>query len=86
MIILKQLAINLFLDKNSGINMAQPAFSFRRNLFNMKSIIVITLLVALTGVANATQVSTNNVPDAGSASVLMGLALAGIAAVKRFIR
>jgi len=52
----------------------------------MKSIIVITLLVALTGVANATQVTTNNVPDAGSASVLMGLALAGIAAVKRFIR
>lgn len=51
----------------------------------MKSIIALTLFVALTGVANATSVSVT-VPDAGSTSVLMGLALAGIAVAKRFIR
>jgi hypothetical protein len=50
----------------------------------MKSIIALTLFVALTGVANATSFAT--VPDAGSTSVLMGLALAGIAVAKRFIR
>jgi len=49
----------------------------------MKTIVALTLFVALTGVANA---SVSAVPDAGSTSVLMGLALAGIAVAKRFIR
>ena len=50
----------------------------------MKTIVALTLFVALTGVANA--VTSVAVPDAGSTSVLMGLALAGIAVAKRFIR
>ena len=49
----------------------------------MKAIIALTLLVALTGVAHASEVP---VPDAGSTSVLMGFALAGITVARRFIR
>ena len=52
----------------------------------MKAIIVLTLLVALTGVASATPIETAPAPDAGSTSVLMGLALAGITVARRFIR
>jgi hypothetical protein len=51
----------------------------------MKLIIAFSLFVVLTGVAQATQV-THNVPDAGSTSVLTGMALGGIAFVKRLIR
>jgi hypothetical protein len=51
----------------------------------MKLIIAFSLFVVLTGVAQATQV-TNNVPDAGSTSVLAGMALGGIAFIKRLIR
>jgi hypothetical protein len=51
----------------------------------MKLIIAFSLFVVLTGVAQATQV-THNVPDASSTSVLAGMALGGIAFVKRLIR
>ena len=44
----------------------------------------LTLFVALTGVAQASL--TNNVPDAGTTSALMGVALAGLAIVRRFVR
>jgi hypothetical protein len=49
------------------------------------SIMALTLFVALTGVAQANLV-TNNVPDAGTTSALMGMALAGLAVVRRFVR
>ena len=49
------------------------------------SIIALAMFVALTGVAQANPV-TNNVPDAGTTSSLMGIALAGLAIVRRFIR
>jgi hypothetical protein len=51
----------------------------------MKLIIAFSLFVVLTGVAQATQV-IQTVPDAGSTSVLAGMALGGIAFVKRLIR
>ena len=65
-------------------NWLEEIIKFSRNHCIMKSIIALTLFVALTGVANAS-VSVSAVPDAGSTSVLMGLALAGIAVAKRFI-
>jgi len=46
---------------------------------------VVTVFAALTGVAQTTPV-TNNVPDAGTTSALMGIALAGLAVVRRFVR
>jgi hypothetical protein len=57
-------------------------------ILNMKkiitSIIAVAIFVALTGVAQATQVG--NVPDAGATSALLGIAVAGLAVVRRFIR
>ena len=49
------------------------------------SIMALALFVALTGAAQATPV-TNNIPDAGTTSALMGMALAGLAVVRRFVR
>jgi len=49
------------------------------------STIAIAIFVSLTGVAQAGQV-THPVPDAGTTSSLLGIALAGLAVVKRFIR
>lgn len=43
------------------------------------------LLVVLANTASATPVF-NSVPDAGSSASLLGLAIAGLAAVRRFIR
>ena len=65
-------------------NWLEEIIKFSRNHCIMKSIIALTLFVALTGVANASPAPA--VPDAGSTSVLMGLALAGIAVAKRFTR
>jgi hypothetical protein len=50
------------------------------------SMIAIVAFVALTGVAQAGDVTTRPVPDAGSTSALLGVALAGLAAIRRFIR
>ena len=47
---------------------------------------LVTVFIALTGVVQAGQVLTNQVPDAGTTSALMGIALAGLALVRRFIR
>ena len=49
------------------------------------SVIALAMFVALTGVAHADGVVTP-VPDAGTTSALMGVALAGLAIVRRFIR
>jgi len=49
------------------------------------SIIAVTIFVSLTGAVQAGQV-TGRVPDAGTTSSLMGIALAGLAIVRRFIR
>ena len=46
---------------------------------------LVSIFVALTGVAQASLVA-NNVPDAGTTSALMGFALAGLAVVRRFVR
>jgi hypothetical protein len=57
--------------------------------YNMKkltaSVIAIVAFVALTGVAQAGEV-TRPVPDASTTSALMGIALAGLAVVRRFVR
>jgi hypothetical protein len=51
------------------------------------SVIAIVAFVALAGVAQAATVTTvDRVPDAGTTSVLMGIALAGLAVVRRFVR
>jgi hypothetical protein len=51
------------------------------------SVIAITVFVAMTGMAQAATVTTvDRVPDAGTTSVLMGIALAGLAVVGRFVR
>jgi len=47
--------------------------------------IVLALFVALTGSAQAIQV-ISSAPDAGTTSALMGIAVAGLAIVRRFIR
>jgi hypothetical protein len=50
-------------------------------------VIAIVAFVALAGVAQAGSVTTvDRVPDAGTTSALMGIALAGLAAVRRFVR
>jgi len=43
----------------------------------------LVVFASLTGVAYASPVAT---PDAGSTSALMGMALVGLAAVRRFVR
>ena len=43
-------------------------------------------IVMVTGVSFATPVSTNNVPDAGSSALLMSVAFAGLAAVRKLMR
>jgi VPDSG-CTERM motif len=48
------------------------------------SITAIAIFVTMTGVAQATQVG--NVPDAGTTSALLGIAVAGLAIVRRFVR
>jgi hypothetical protein len=48
------------------------------------SILAVAIFVALTGVAQATQVG--NVPDAGTTSTLLGIAVGGLAIVRRFVR
>jgi hypothetical protein len=48
------------------------------------SIMALTLFVALTGSAHA--INIVSVPDAGTTSALMGIALAGLAIVRRFVR
>ncbi len=45
----------------------------------------LTLFVALTGSAHAIN-NIVSVPDAGTTSALMGIALAGLAIVRRFVR
>jgi hypothetical protein len=59
------------------------------NCIIMKKIItlsiVLALFVALTGSAQAIQV-ISSAPDAGTTSALMGIAVAGLAIVRRFIR
>jgi hypothetical protein len=50
------------------------------------SIFALATFIALTGVAHAGGVTTRAVPDAGATSVLMGVALVGLAFAKRFIR
>ncbi len=45
-----------------------------------------TIFVALIGTAQAGIATVNNVPDAGTTSALMGIALAGLAIVRRFVR
>jgi len=47
--------------------------------------LAMALLVVLANTASATPVF-NSVPDAGSSASLLGLAIAGLAAVRRFIR
>jgi hypothetical protein len=49
-------------------------------------IMAVTVFAALTGVVQAGHVITNQAPDAGTTSALMGIALAGLAVVRRFIR
>jgi hypothetical protein len=50
-------------------------------------VIGVFAFIVLAGVAQAGTVTTaNHVPDAGTTSALMGIALAGLAAVRRFIR
>jgi len=46
--------------------------------------IVVTVFAALTGTVQACEI--DQVPDAGTTSSLMGIALAGLAIVRRFIR
>jgi hypothetical protein len=48
------------------------------------SAMILALFGALTGVAQAG--ISINVPDAGSTSALMGIAFAGLAVIRRFIR
>jgi VPDSG-CTERM motif len=70
------------------INRCQCELDFGRVIFKekpMKLIVAFSLFVVLTGVAQATQV-THIVPDASSTSFLAGIALGGIALVKRLIR
>jgi hypothetical protein len=51
------------------------------------SVIAIVAFVALAGVAQAATVTTvDHVPDAGTTSALMGIALAGLAVARRFVR
>jgi hypothetical protein len=78
------------LGRSSGTHLA---FSNRIARDIMKklatSVIIILAFVALTGVAQAGQVTTNPVnpvPDAGATSALMGIAIAGLAAARRFLR
>jgi VPDSG-CTERM motif len=54
----------------------------------MKKLIVLAMVfAALAGVAQAGQVViTGRVPDAGTTSTLMGIALAGLVAIRRFVR
>ena len=69
----------------SGVSFAKP--QVQKSTYMKKiitSIMALTLFVALTGVAQASL--TNNVPDAGTTSALMGVALAGLAIVRRFVR
>jgi hypothetical protein len=50
-------------------------------------VIGVFAFIVLAGVAHAGTVTTSNhVPDAGTTSALMGIALAGLAVVRRFIR
>jgi hypothetical protein len=52
-----------------------------------KLTILAVVFVALAGVAHAgTVVTVPRVPDAGATSALLGIALAGLAAVRRFVR
>jgi hypothetical protein len=62
----------------------------------MKKLVTLSILFAtLTSIVQAGQfdqiinnclIETNNVPDAGTTSALMGIALAGLAVVRRFVR
>jgi hypothetical protein len=77
----------ILLDRCSGTHLAfrhQIARDIMKNLTT--SAIIILAFVALTGVAQAGQVTTNPVPDAGTTSALMGIAFASLAAARRFLR
>jgi hypothetical protein len=53
----------------------------------ISSVIGVFAFIVLAGVAHAGTVTTSNhVPDAGTTSALMGIALAGLAVVRQFIR
>lgn len=57
----------------------------------MKKILTVSLLVAvvtmMSGVAQAAVIPpTNNVPDAGSTSALVALALSGLTILRRYVR
>jgi hypothetical protein len=70
----------------SGVSFDKPQI---QKSTDMKKIITstmaLTLFVALTGSAQAINVIAN-IPDAGTTSALMGIALAGLAIVRRFVR
>jgi VPDSG-CTERM motif len=66
-------------------------FDLRKPLTTMKMttklVILITAFIALGGVAQANvMMAIATVPDAGTTSVLMGVALAGLAVARRYIR
>jgi hypothetical protein len=49
-------------------------------------VIAIVAFSAMAGVAQAGVLAIQVVPDVGSTSALMGIALVGLAAVRRFVR
>jgi hypothetical protein len=49
-------------------------------------VIVTVAFIAMAGVAQAGVLGIQVVPDVGSTSALMGIALVGLAAVRRFVR
>jgi hypothetical protein len=49
-------------------------------------VIAIVAFSAMAGVAQAGMLAVQVVPDVGSTSALMGIALVGLAAVRRFVR
>ncbi|MFO1488243.1 MAG: VPDSG-CTERM sorting domain-containing protein [Verrucomicrobiota bacterium] len=52
---------------------------------SITSLFVITLFVALTGVAQATPVTAPSVPDAGSTASLIAIGVGALAMIRRYV-